>query len=156
MEYIEAPKYPNGENPFVLLPQKHNDREAHIIYRGLKTYLMLNLFPYNAGHLLAVPFREVASLPDLSAEERTELMDTIVLGQKALTAALKPDGFNIGFNVGRAGGASFTSHLHCHIVPRWDGDTNFMPVLGDTRVLPASLDAIWARLREACLEQGHS
>lgn len=153
MEYVEAPKYPEGENPFVTLPQKENDRESYILFRGQTSYLMLNLFPYNAGHLLAVPFRQVSGLPELSAGERTELMDTVVLGQQALTSALKPDGFNIGFNIGHAGGASFSSHLHCHIVPRWDGDTNFMPVLGETRVLPASLDAMWSRLRQACQEQ---
>lgn len=156
MDYIEAPKHPEGENIFVSLPQKQDDREAHIVYRGANTYLMLNLFPYNAGHLLAVPFRQVAELGELAGDERAELMDTIVLGQNALRSALKPDGFNIGFNIGQAGGASFAAHLHCHIVPRWEGDTNFMPVLGDTRVLPASLDTMWSRLRQACLDQSGS
>lgn len=150
MEYVEAPTYKDGENPFVALPRKNNDREAHIIYRGPSIYLILNLFPYNAGHLLAVPFRQVADLSQLSSAERAELMETIVLGQKALEEALKPDGFNIGFNTGTAAGASFADHLHAHIVPRWNGDTNFMPVLADTRVLPASLDSMWSRLKEAC------
>ncbi len=153
MDYVESPKHPKGENPFLTLPQTQNDREAYILHRGPTIYLMLNLFPYNAGHLLAVPYREVGSLPELSADERSEMMDTIVLGQTILSDALKPDGFNIGFNVGQAGGASFTSHLHCHIVPRWEGDTNFMPVLAETRVLPASLDAMWTRLREFCKGQ---
>lgn len=153
MEYVETPKYPEGENPFIALPKKQNDREAFILYRGETAYLMLNLFPYNAGHLLAVPFREVSTLPDLSHDERSELMDTVVLGQNILTEALKPDGFNIGFNIGQTGGASFTSHLHCHIVPRWEGDTNFMPVVAGTRVLPTSLEAMWNRLRQACASQ---
>lgn len=151
MDYVETPKYPKG-NPFVTLPQNQNDREVHILHRGAETYLMLNLFPYNAGHLLAVPFREVSDLPDLSGAERAELMETIVLGQNILSKALQPNGFNIGFNIGQAGGASFTSHLHCHIVPRWDGDSNFMPVVAGTSVLPTSLDAMWSRLKKACLE----
>lgn len=150
MEYVEAPSYPKGENPFVALPKQANDRETHIIHRGKHAYLMLNLFPYNAGHLLAIPFREVPDLPQLSSEERTGLMDAIVLAQEALTETLHPDGFNIGFNTGNAAGASFPNHVHAHIVPRWEGDTNFMPVLADTRVLPTSLDSMWVRLNEVC------
>lgn len=147
MEYIEAPKYPEGRNPFVALPALGNDDAAHILHRGRLTYLVLNRFPYNAGHLLAVPFREVAELEHLTPEERAELMDAIVLAQRVLRLALAPDGFNIGFNFGAAAGAGIPSHLHAHIVPRWAGDTNFMPVIGRTRVLPQSLDAMLARLR---------
>lgn len=150
MEYVEAPTYHKGENPFTALPQKNDDRASHIIHRGLGCYLMLNLFPYNAGHLLAVPFRQVADLSQLTQAERGDLMETIVLGQAILTHALKPDGFNIGFNTGLAAGASLADHLHAHIVPRWKSDTNFMPVISNTRVIPASLDAMWARLKEAC------
>ncbi len=151
MDYVQAPKHPEGENPFTALPRRKNDREARILHRGANTYLMLNLFPYNAGHLLAVPYREVRDLPALSPEERVELMETVILGQNVLQEALQPDGFNIGFNIGSAGGASYTSHLHCHIVPRWEGDTNFMPVVSGTRVLPASLDAMWERLHAVCV-----
>lgn len=151
MEYVEALKYPEGENPFIALPRQ-DDRDAHIIHRGKLTYLMLNRFPYNAGHLLAVPFREAADLGDLSVEERAELLESVLLAQEVLRKALKPDGFNIGLNVGESAGASIASHLHCHIVPRWSADTNFMPVLSDTRVLPKSLDSMWNLLRDACAE----
>jgi ATP adenylyltransferase len=152
MEYIEAPKYPEGRNPFVALPALGDDDAAHILHRGRLTYLVLNRFPYNAGHLLAVPYREVAELEQLSTEERADLMDAIVLAQRVLRRALAPDGFNIGFNFGAAAGAGIPSHLHAHIVPRWSGDTNFMPVLGRTRVLPQSLDTMLARLRTGLAE----
>lgn len=151
MEYIEAPKNPKGENPFVALPKLGNDKKAYILHRGKFTFLMLNRFPYNAGHLLAIPFREVGSLTRLEAAERSEFMELIAWAQEILEKALQPDGFNIGFNIGEAAGAGIPSHVHCHIVPRWEGDTNFMPVLGDTRVLPQSLDAMWARLHEVCV-----
>jgi ATP adenylyltransferase len=111
----------------------------------------MNRYPYNAGHLLVVPYREVSDLDALSIDERHELMDLIVKGQAILCRALQPDGFNTGFNFGKSAGAGIPSHLHCHIVPRWNGDTNFMPVIGNTRVLPDAMDAMWARLKE-CVE----
>lgn len=150
MEYVEALKYPEGENPFVALPQQNDDRAAFIVHRGQHCYLMLNRFPYSAGHLLAVPFREVADLADLEEEERNELLDEVLLAQKLLRVTLQPEGFNIGFNIGTVAGASIAHHLHCHIVPRWTGDTNFMPVVADMRVLPKSLESMWTALREAC------
>ena len=146
MEYIEAPKGPGGPNPFVSLPAMGDDAAALILHRGALTYLLLNRFPYNAGHLLAVPFREVAELEDLTTAERDELMAKIVFAKRVLQAALKPDGFNIGFNLGAAAGAGIPQHLHAHIVPRWSGDTNFMPVIGQTRVLPQALESMYARL----------
>jgi ATP adenylyltransferase len=147
MEYIEAPKYPEGDNPFAALPQMADDA-ALIIHRSQHGYLVLNRFPYNAGHLLAVPFRAVTDLPDLTTAERADLMELTILGEQILRAALKPDGFNIGYNLGTAAGSSI-AHLHAHIVPRWAGDTNFMPVIGRTRVLPTSLEAMYQRLRTA-------
>jgi len=146
MEYIEAPKQPEGGNPFSDLPKRGDDAKVHILHRSLRSYLILNLFPYNAGHLLAVPFRAAVDLVELEPEERADLMEEITLGKEILRAALKPQGFNIGFNFGSAAGGSIP-HLHAHIVPRWHGDTNFMPVIGNTRVLPDSLDAMYARLR---------
>ena len=146
MEYIEAPRHPpEMKRPFTELPLLGDDRAARIVHRGVHAYLILNIFPYNPGHLLAVPFREVIQIEDLTPAERADLMEEIVLGQRLLTAALKPDGFNIGFNLGSAAGGSI-SHLHGHIVPRWTGDHNFMPVLGHTRILPQSLDDTWERL----------
>lgn len=148
MEYIEAPGFPSGmQRPFTELPALGDDRKAFIIHRSLLSYLILNRFPYNPGHLLAVPFREVSDLDALSPQERADLMETMTYAKRLLGAALKPDGFNIGFNLGSAAGGSI-AHLHAHIVPRWNGDTNFMPVLGSTRVLPQSLTATWERLAE--------
>jgi ATP adenylyltransferase len=147
MEYIEAPRLPEGANPFAELPKLGNDAEALIIHRSPLSYLVLNRFPYNPGHLLAVPFRAATDLTELTPAERADLMDEIVLGKDLLRAAINPHGFNIGFNLGSAAGGSIP-HLHAHIVPRWNGDTNFMPVIGQTRVLPQSLEAMYARLRE--------
>ncbi len=147
MDYIAAPRLPAGACPFTALPALGDDRAALIVHRARLSYLMLNRYPYNPGHLLAIPFREVTELEVLNADERADLMDVIILGKKILSVALKPDGFNLGFNLGTAAGGSIP-HLHAHIVPRWNGDTNFMPVLGHTRVLPQALEATWLRLRE--------
>jgi ATP adenylyltransferase len=147
MDYIEAPRAVSGENPFTAAPALGDDAVAHIIHRSALSYLILNAYPYNAGHLLAVPFRNVADLTDLTPAERADLMEEIIFGKEVLRTALKPDAFNIGFNLGTAAGGSIT-HLHAHIVPRWNGDTNFMPVIGQTRVLPQSLAAMYGRLKE--------
>lgn len=150
MEYIEAPRYPAGmKRPFTDLPALGDDRAALIVHRAPLSYLILNRFPYNPGHLLAVPFREVVALEELNAAERADLFDEIILGQRLLGAALRPDGFNIGFNLGSAVAGGSIAHLHGHIVPRWNGDNNFMPVVGQTRLLPQSLDATWEKLAAA-------
>lgn len=149
MPYILAPKNPDeGSNPFTRMTQTGDDAGEYILQRGTHNFIVMNRYPYNAGHLLVLPFREVARLQDLEAGERHELMDLIVEAQNILTRALRPDGFNTGFNFGDAAGAGIPCHLHCHVVPRWSGDTNFMPVIGNTRVLPDSMDAMYARLRE--------
>ncbi len=146
MEYIEAPREKHGGDLFAALPALGDDDAACIIHRGKLSYLVLNRYPYNAGHLLAVPYRRARDLTGLTAAERADLMDEIIFGEQVLRAALKPSGFNIGFNLGAAAGGSIR-HLHAHIVPRWNGDTNFMPVIGKTRVLPQSLKAMYKRLR---------
>ena len=146
MEYIEAPRYPaKMKRPFTELPLMGDDRAALIVHRARLSYLVLNRFPYNPGHLLAVPFREVVDLEALTPEERTDLMEEIVFAKRLLTAAMKPDGVNVGFNLGSAAGGSI-AHLHGHVVPRWSGDNNFMPVLTQTRVLPQALESTWERL----------
>lgn len=146
MEYIEAPRYPTAiKRPFSELPALGDDRTALIVHRAARSYLILNRYPYNPGHLLAVPFREVTDLLDLTPAERADLMEEIIFGQKLLNSVLKPDGLNIGFNLGSAAGGSI-AHLHGHIVPRWSGDNNFMPVVADTRILPQALDTMWERL----------
>lgn len=152
MEYIEAPRYPaNMKRPFTELPALGDDRAALIVHRAPLAYLVLNRFPYNPGHLLAVPFREVVDIEQLTEAESAALMSEIIFAKRLLAAALKPDGFNVGFNLGSAAGGSI-AHLHAHIVPRWNGDTNFMPVLGQTRTLPQSLDTTWERLHQAVSE----
>ena len=149
MDYIEAPRYPaTMKRPFTELPAMGDDRAALIVHRSAHCFLMLNRFPYNPGHLLAVPFREVVELEDLSGAERADLMEEIVFAKRLLSEAVKPDGVNIGFNLGSASGSSI-AHLHAHIVPRWNGDTNFMPVLAQTRVLPQALEATWEKLAAA-------
>jgi ATP adenylyltransferase len=146
MDYIEAPRYPaTMRRPFTELPQMGDDRAALIVHRTKLSYLVLNRFPYNPGHLLAVPFREVVELEELSQPERADLMEEMTFARRLLTAAMKPDGVNIGFNLGSAAGGSI-AHLHGHVVPRWNGDNNFMPVVGQTRVLPQSLEGTWDRL----------
>ena len=147
MEYIEAPREKSGGSPFTDLPALGDDAKALIIHRSPLSYLILNRYPYNPGHLLAVPFRAATDLTELTAAERADLMDEIITGKEILRAAVNPNAFNIGFNLGDAAGGSIP-HLHAHIVPRWNGDTNFMPVIGQTRVLPQSLEAMYARLRE--------
>jgi ATP adenylyltransferase len=148
MEYVAGPKEPQTPRPFSDLPRLGDDRTALIVHRSRLSYLMLNRFPYNPGHLLAIPVREVDDLEALSAEEGADLVAEITFGKRLLRVVMKPDAFNIGFNLGRPSGGSI-DHLHAHIVPRWTGDTNFMPVLGDTRILPESLDATWGKLDEA-------
>jgi ATP adenylyltransferase len=151
MEYIEAPRLPDGANIFVELPKLGDDAAALIIHRSRLSYLILNRYPYNPGHLLAVPFRAATDLVELNPAERADLMDTIIFGKEVLRAAVSPNAFNLGFNLGPAAGGSIP-HLHAHIVPRWSGDTNFMPVIGNTRVLPESLAAMYTRLRAIALE----
>ncbi|HVS52545.1 MAG TPA: HIT domain-containing protein [Opitutaceae bacterium] len=153
MEYIEAPRYPaEMKRPFTELPAMGDDRAALIVHRTAHSYLILNRFPYNPGHLLAVPFREVTDLPQLSAVERADLFEAIVFAQELLRSALHPEGFNIGFNLGAAVAGGSIPHLHGHIVPRWNGDNNFMPVIGQTRILPQSLAATWEKLSAAAAE----
>jgi len=148
MDYIEAPRYPaTMSRPFTELPALGDDRAALIVHRSALSFLLLNRFPYNPGHLLAIPFREVTDLEELSKHERADLTEEILIGKRLLTAAFKPDGFNIGYNLGNAAGGSI-AHLHGHVVPRWAGDNNFMPVVGQTRILPQSLEATWVRISE--------
>jgi ATP adenylyltransferase len=125
-----------------------------IVHRSSLSYLVLNRFPYNPGHLLAVPFREITQLHELSSTERADLFDEVIFAQQILTDALKPEGFNVGFNLGQAVAGGSISHLHAHIVPRWNGDNNFMPVIGQTRILPQSLDTTWEKVSAAAAALG--
>ncbi len=136
---------------FCELPPVGDDEKTLILYRGINAFVIMNAYPYAAGHLMVVPFRHVAQLSDLTDTERHEVIDLVTRCESALTAAMKPEGFNVGFNLGRAAGAGVDKHLHCHIVPRWIGDTNFMPVTGETRVINESLDVTYNKLKEYML-----
>ncbi|MEA3346389.1 MAG: HIT domain-containing protein [Chloroflexota bacterium] len=133
-------------------PASDDDAANYILYRGERAYIMLNLYPYNNGHLMVVPYEHVASLEGLGVETLTELMLLIKRSLAALREAMAPDGFNIGVNVGQAAGAGIQEHVHIHIVPRWEGDTNFMPVLGETRVIPQMLRETYDQLLEVFQE----
>ncbi|HEX2343455.1 MAG TPA: HIT domain-containing protein [Vicinamibacterales bacterium] len=123
------------------------DAESLIVFRGRTCYVILNLYPYNNGHLLIVPNRHVGSLAGTAPAERDELMALTRLAEIALTEGYAPHGFNVGINLGRPAGAGVLDHLHVHVVPRWNGDTNFMPVIGQVRVLPEELPVTAEKLR---------
>ncbi len=149
IEYLETPKDKNGnQNPFAHIYKENDDKKNLILIRGEYHYVVMNRYPYNAGHLMVIPYREVPDIEDLTDGEQAELMKLLIRSKRMLKAAIKPDGFNVGMNLGSAAGAGIPQHLHCHIVPRWVGDTNFMPVLGKNRVLPTALEIMWERLSE--------
>jgi ATP adenylyltransferase len=125
------------------------DEETHIVHRGRSCFVLLNRFPYTSGHLMVLPNRAVAELEDLSDEEHEELWALVRDAVRALKAALHPQGVNVGINLGEVAGGSQADHLHVHAVPRWQGDSNFMSVAAETRVLPVGLDEAWVALRNA-------
>jgi ATP adenylyltransferase len=150
IEYILAPKPPASDTSlFARIAQSNDDISHYVIVRDRTCFAMLNAYPYNGGHLMVVPYKQVADLGELTDQELTELMKLTQRCQAALRTVMKPDGFNVGFNLGRAAGAGIAEHLHLHIVPRWNGDTNFMAVLGATSVVPQALTELAAQLREA-------
>jgi ATP adenylyltransferase len=120
-----------------------------VVHRGRDCYVILNLFPYNSGHLMVVPRRHIATLSATTHDERCEMMDLTRLAEQALTEAYRPQGINVGMNLGRSAGAGIVDHIHVHLVPRWSGDTNFMTVVGEVRVLPEDIGETARRLREA-------
>jgi ATP adenylyltransferase len=126
---------------------ERSDSNDLVLIRGRATFVILNLYPYNSGHLMVVPARHVAALALTTAEEQAELMRFTRHAEIALTEVYKPQGLNIGVNLGRPAGAGVLDHLHVHVVPRWNGDTNFMSVIGETRVLPEDLSETAKRLR---------
>ena len=118
-------------------------KERLVIHRNNTTIAVLNRYPYNNGHLMVAPRRHVGKLSDLTVDEKADQMALITRLIEILTETMEPQGFNVGANLGRVAGAGVPGHLHWHIVPRWNGDTNFMPVIGETKVIPQSLDALW-------------
>ena len=155
LEYIEkASKDPGGEGCiFVDLPKKEDDRKNLILYRGKTAFVMLNAFPYTNGHLMVAPFKHTAEMSELSDDELLEINQLVAKCLGWIKKAYGPDGFNIGVNLGKVSGAGIPDHIHWHIVPRWEGDTNFMTTVGEVRVLPQSLEESWERLRKAMEEK---
>jgi len=149
IEYILAPKPELTESLFTRIAQSGDDVANYVIARERTCYALLNTYPYTGGHLMVVPYKQAAGLDDLLDDELTELMKLTRRCQNALTRVMKPDGFNIGMNLGKVAGAGIVGHLHIHIVPRWQGDTNFMPVLASTVVVPEALSDLAAKLRAA-------
>jgi ATP adenylyltransferase len=134
---------------FVDLPKEDNDRENLILHRGARAFVMLNAYPYTNGHLMVAPYKHTAEMADLDDAELLEINQLLALSIGWIRAAYRPDGFNIGVNLGVAAGAGVPTHIHWHVVPRWAGDTNFMTTIGDVRVLPQSLTESYDRLRMA-------
>ena len=151
IKYVLAPKPPqtDGESLFARIAQSSDDVANLVIVRDRTCYALLNSYPYNGGHILVAPYKRVPDLNDLTEGELADLMVLTRRCQNALTSVMKPDGFNIGINLGKVAGAGIEEHLHIHIVPRWGGDTNFMPVLADVSVLPQALTELAANLRKA-------
>jgi ATP adenylyltransferase len=149
IEYILAPKTGQAENLFTRIAQADDDEANYVIARARTCYALLNTYPYTGGHLMIVPYKAAPDLNDLTDEEITDLMKLTRRCQNALSQVMKPDGFNIGINLGKVAGAGIPSHLHIHVVPRWQGDTNFMPVLANTTVVPQALKDLAAQLRAA-------
>lgn len=132
---------------FCANPAAGDDAASLILHRGETAYIMMNLYPYNNGHLMVSPFRHAGELEELNPAEMRELMELSVLAVRALKREMKPAGFNLGINLGKTAGAGFAGHMHMHIVPRWEGDTNFMPVTADTKVIAENLQDAYERLQ---------
>jgi ATP adenylyltransferase len=145
-----------GENRgciFCTLPKEADDRKALLLARGRDAFVVMNRFPYNNGHLMVAPYRHVVEPGELRSQEQLEVMSLITISMEALKKAVRPAAFNLGANVGRSSGAGF-EHLHFHIVPRWDGDTNFMPILGEAKVIPQYLEETYDNLRDSFPRRG--
>lgn len=149
IEYILAPKPELADSLFTRIAQSSDDEANYVVARDRTCYAVLNSYPYTGGHLLIVPYRQVPDLNGLTDEELADLLKLTRRCQNALTKVMKPEGFNVGFNLGRVAGAGVPGHLHIHVVPRWLGDTNFMPVLANTVVVPEALRDLAAKLRAA-------
>lgn len=151
IKYILAPKQtpPDGQSIFTVIANSSDDSTNLVVRRERTCFALLNAYPYVGGHLMVVPYKQVADLNDLTDEEMTDLMRLTRDCQNVLKKVMKPDGFNLGVNLGRVAGAGITEHLHIHIVPRWNGDTNFMPITASTTVVPQALVELGDTLRAA-------
>jgi len=150
IEYIRSPKHDGCI--FCDFPRENRDRERLILHRGKHAFVIMNNYPYNPGHVMVAPYRHVGRWEELTDEELLEIMKLTQLMIRAIKRAMNPDGFNLGVNLGRVAGAGIEDHVHLHIVPRWNGDTNFMPVIADTKVIPESLEEAYDELKKAIEE----
>lgn len=151
IEYIRQLAHPTGQCFLCDYAERDGDSDAEdlILWRGQSCMAVMNRFPYTSGHLLVAPYRHVPELSDLDDAGMLELMQSVRDAQAALREAFRPDGFNIGINLGKCAGAGLPGHLHVHVVPRWEGDTNFMPVFGNVRVIPEAMANLYRQLRTA-------
>ena len=133
---------------FCSKPKSKKDRTNHIICRSRHSFSILNIYPYNNGHMMVVPYRHVNDIAKLNDEEILDLMHLLKSSQELLSKTMHPDGYNIGINIGRAAGAGLKDHVHVHLVPRWVGDSNFMPVFTSTKVISESLNALYDKLKK--------
>ena len=147
MEYILDDK--EGECIFCTAREPEDDDKKYIFLRYPTCFAVLNRYPYNNGHALVAPYRHTDDINDLIDEEMLDIMKTIRHSMNLLTKVISPDGFNVGLNAGQAAGAGIVAHLHYHIVPRWIGDTNFMPAVAGVKIIPQALDELYQKLREA-------
>ena len=150
LDYIKAVADGPKECFLCALAKAPEKDDAHyVLARTAHSVLLLNKFPYVNGHLLVAPYRHVATLEECTSEERADIMEQLVLGQKLLTRAMNPQGFNLGVNIGKCSGAGVPGHIHAHIVPRWNGDINFMSIIGNVRIIPQALEEAFRLLKEA-------
>lgn len=148
IDYILGPKSPvSDQSLFTRIAQSSEDEANYVIARGRTCYALLNAYPYNGGHLMIVPYRQTADWNDLNDQELLELMQLLRRCQNAVRTVMKAQGFNIGVNLGKIAGAGIIEHLHIHLVPRWEGDVNFMPLIAGTSVVPEALRDTAAKLR---------
>ena len=135
-------------NIFARIAQSSDDETNFVLARGKSCFAVLNVYPYNTGHLMVIPYRETGALEDLADDETLEMMTMLKRMKAAITAAFRPDGFNVGLNLGTAAGAGIEKHLHIHLVPRWRGDANFMSTTAETRVHPTDLPTVYAVIKK--------
>lgn len=146
MEYIVSDKKKHG-CPFCQALEAGDDEACYILFRGRHCFVILNKYPYNNGHLMILPYRHVGELHQMTPDERREMMELVELSVRVLRQSSRPDGFNIGINLGTAAGAGVQDHIHIHVVPRWNGDTNYMTVIHEVRTIPELLEQTWKRLK---------
>ena len=150
MQYIANSSAKNDDGCiFCAYPKDDNDRENLLLYRGASCYALMNRYPYSPGHLMVIPYRHIADLLLLTPEENLEILSVAQKAVAALQCCMNPDGYNLGMNLGRSAGAGIDKHLHLHVVPRWSGDTNFMTVTAETRVLPEALEQTYDKVLTA-------